>query len=77
MSFLAMRYSSLECSTNPYEASINGRTFLMTSGQNIQDILRQVTPSISVLDAMALTLEWGTLFPTNPNTCRKKIYVDC
>lgn len=39
-------------------------------GQNIQDISRQITPTPSILDCMALTLQWGVLFPTNPNTCR-------
>ena len=68
----SMRYSSLECATNPYSATINGKTFLMTSGQNIQDILRQVAPSLSVIEAMVLTLQWGTLFPTDPNTCRRR-----
>lgn len=66
------RYSSLECATNPYSATIDGKTFLMTSGQNVQDILRQVAPSVSVIEAMALTLQWGALFPTDPNTCRRR-----
>lgn len=47
----------------------------MTAGQNIQDILRQTDSTLSVIDAMALTLEWGCLFPTNPNTCRTPFVV--
>ena len=38
----------------------------------MQDILRQVAAPLSVLDAMALTLQWGVLFPTTPNTCRRR-----
>lgn len=76
-------YTSLECSTNPYEAVINDKRVLMTSGiyscnysftgQNIQDIMRQVTPTPSIIDCMSYSLQWGTLFPTNPNTCRMMI----
>ena len=64
------RFSSLERATNPFHALIQSRDVLGTAGQNIQDILRQITPPLSVLDVMALTLQWGVLFPTTPNTCR-------
>ena len=64
------RFSSLERATNPFHALIQNRDVLGTAGQNIQDILRQIAPPLSVLDVMALTLQWGVLFPTTPNTCR-------
>ncbi|CBK22712.2 uncharacterized protein [Blastocystis hominis] len=63
------RFSSLERATNPFHALIQNRDVLGTAGQNIQDILRQIAPPLSVLDVMALTLQWGVLFPTTPNTC--------
>ena len=67
----SLHYSSLECATNPYMASFNGKVFVMTSGQNILDIVRQVPGSPSTSDLLAATLRWGSLFPTNPNTCRR------
>ena len=66
----SLQYSSLECATNPYLGEFNGKVYLMTAGQNIQDIQRQVDSSISVIDLMEWTLRWGCLSPTNPNTCR-------
>ena len=36
------------------------------------DVLRQIAPAVSATEAMALTLQWGTLFPTDPNTCRRR-----
>lgn len=71
-----LQYSSLECATNPYMGSFNGHVFVMTSGQNIVDIARQITDSLSPIDLLAATLRWGSLFPTNPNTCRKKMRDD-
>ena len=67
---LSMRCASLDCVSNPYQAVINGLNVVMTAGQNIQDIARQVPSPLSPIDIMALTLEWGLLFPTDPNTCR-------
>ena len=66
-----LQYSSLECATNPYSGEFNGKVYLMTAGQNIQDLQRQVDASISTIDLMEWTLRWGCLFPTNPNTCRR------
>ncbi|KAK8830804.1 hypothetical protein WA577_003509 [Blastocystis sp. JDR] len=65
----SVAFSSLERAPNPYAATVAGKRVLMTAGQNVQDVLRQIAPAVSATEAMALTLQWGTLFPTDPNTC--------
>ena len=52
-------------------ASIGGKEMLMTAGQNVADIARQVAPEISTMEILERTLRWGCLFPTDPNTCRR------
>ena len=66
----SLKFSSLERAPNPYAATVGEKRVLMTAGQNIQDMVRQIAPAVSIIDAMALTLQWGILFPTDPNTCR-------
>lgn len=66
-----IRYSSLECASNPYLAAIGGKEMLMTAGQNVADIARQVAPEVSTMEILERTLRWGCLFPTDPNTCRR------
>lgn len=68
----SVAFSSLERAPNPYAATVAGKRVLMTAGQNVQDVLRQIAPAVSATEAMALTLQWGTLFPTDPNTCRRR-----
>ena len=53
--------------TNPYLFEIAGRLVLGTSGQNVDDVLRNTSISCP-LDAMAAILNWSHLAPTCPDT---------
>lgn len=53
--------------TNPHEASIGGRRFLGTGGQNT-DNLQRFSSAASTLDALAELLRYRHLAPTAPDT---------
>lgn len=58
---------SLEFVTNPYCAAINGKSFLGTSGQNIDNVVR--TSGIATrVAALKATLEYEHIAPTAPDT---------
>jgi len=63
---------SYHCSTfrtvgNPYSCRIGGRLVTGTSGQPINDILKNSTLE-TALDALEKTLEWRHMCPTAPDT---------
>lgn len=58
---------SLGLTTNPYCAVIGGKSFLGTSGQNIDNVLRTSTLPSRVA-ALRATLEFGHVAPTAPDT---------
>ncbi|KAI6653642.1 DNA polymerase delta subunit 2 [Oopsacas minuta] len=63
----SISYSTLNMVTNPNSMSIDGRTLLGTSGQNIDNIYKFCTTE----DRMAIlesTLKWGHMAPTAPET---------
>ena len=53
--------------TNPYMFEIGGRLILGTSGQNIDDILRNSSIE-GPIEAMEAVLKWSHLAPTCPDT---------
>ena len=62
----ASRYPSLSTVTNPYACSIDGVSFLGSSGQPIDDIIR--SSDMEPLEALEQTLTWGHVAPTAPDT---------
>lgn len=69
------KYSTLNAVTNPYEAVIDNKRFLGTSGQNIDDI-RRFSRLNDSLDILEKTLRWGHLAPTSPDTLNAYPYSD-
>lgn len=64
---LASPYPTLKTVTNPYMFEASGHLLLGTSGQNVNDIMRNCSLTNS-LDALERTLEWSHLAPTCPDT---------
>ena len=65
------RFSTLKATTNPHEVEVAARLLLGTSGQPVQDILRQILLDDSenaALEALSKTLLWGHICPTAPDT---------
>lgn len=60
-------FQSLHCVSNPYDCTINGVRFLVTSGQ-AQDDIAKYSRMENRLDILEKTLEWGHLMPTAPDT---------
>eukprot|EP00116_Pleurobrachia_bachei_P011139 sb/3471401/ len=71
----AAQYTSFQSVTNPYEADLDGITFLGTSGQNIQNI-RQYTRLNSGADIAEITLQSRHIAPTCPDTLGCYPYID-
>ena len=61
------RFASALRATNPHAFDLGGVSFLGTSGQNVDDVLRYSTLR-GRLDALAALLEWGHVAPTAPDT---------
>ncbi|XP_038609813.1 DNA polymerase delta subunit 2 [Tachyglossus aculeatus] len=64
---LATAYSTLQLVTNPYQATIDGVSFLGTSGQNVSDIFRYSSME-DHLEILEWTLRVGHISPTAPDT---------
>lgn len=66
----AAQLSSLNLSTNPYSAIIDGVEFLGHSGQPTQNIQNYITlqSEENVIDILEKTLQWRHLAPTAPDT---------
>ena len=58
---------ALKLVTNPYSCSVRGRTFLGTSGQAVNTLLRY-TADASPMDLLRSTLRWRHLAPCAPDT---------
>jgi len=65
----------MKSATNPYMFSVGGTNVTGTSGQNIDDLLRN-TRLDSALDAMECTMRWSHLAPTCPDTLGCFPYTD-
>ena len=63
----SISYSTLNMVTNPNFMNIDGRTFLGTSGQNIDNIYKFCTTE-DRLEILENTLKWGHMAPTAPET---------
>eukprot|EP00055_Hartaetosiga_balthica_P011964 m.56307 g.56307 ORF g.56307 m.56307 type:complete len:460 (-) comp7794_c0_seq2:140-1519(-) len=63
----ARKFTGVRGCTNPYEATIDGRQFLGTSGQGVDDVYRYSTEE-DRLEILKNTMMWGHLFPTAPDT---------
>ena len=63
----ATKYSCLKTVPNPHMFEVDGHLFLGTSGQNIDDILRN-SDMKNPLDAMEAILKWSHIAPTCPDT---------
>ncbi|WAQ97312.1 DPOD2-like protein [Mya arenaria] len=72
---LASRYPTLRCATNPYEATVEGVRLQGTSGQPVHDIYRYSALDDG-LDILDLTLQYGHLAPTAPDTLGCYPYYD-
>ena len=69
----AFRFSTFRAVTNPYEIEVAGRLLLGTSGQPVEDIVRQAANFQTngegdALEALAATLQWAHLAPTAPGS---------
>ena len=60
-------HPNVERVTNPHQFTVDGVTFMGTSGQNVDDIMKFVVHD-DRLGAMAATLEWCHSTPTAPDT---------
>lgn len=60
-------YSALQSVPNPYEFSLDGVSFLCTSGQNINSMAQYVPEDRKDLDLMGLTLKYRHLAPNAPD----------
>jgi len=60
------QYTSFQAVTNPYEFEIDGRIFLGTSGQTVENLERymKVPDKLSLLEQ---TLSWRHIVPTAPD----------
>ncbi|XP_029649963.1 DNA polymerase delta subunit 2 [Octopus sinensis] len=60
-------YNTLHLVTNPYDCTIEGTRFLLTSGQTLDNIAQysQLDDGMEILEK---TLRWGHLAPTAPDT---------
>jgi DNA polymerase delta subunit 2 len=63
-------YDSFHPTTNPYKFKIDQRSYLGTSGQNIENIKKYTNISKNSTDLLEKTLEWGHLAPSAPDTLR-------
>ena len=63
----ARAFAGFKRSTNPCWFELAGRTFLGTSGQNIDDIFKYLDTEDRVSMACS-TLEWSHMAPTAPDT---------
>ncbi|UPR01587.1 small subunit of DNA polymerase delta [Chloropicon primus] len=68
-------YSNVGRVTNPHGFEVDGVSFLGTSGQNIDDVMKYVAHE-DRLGAMAATLEWCHSAPTAPDTLPCFPFVD-
>ena len=68
-------YANVGRVTNPHGFEMDGVSFMGTSGQNIDDVLRFVGHEDRV-GARAATLEWGHTAPTAPDTLPAFPFVD-
>lgn len=62
------KLASVRLDTNPFEFEVEAEhtQFLLTSGQNVDDVCRQST--LTPTQALEAFLDWGCLCPTAPNT---------
>ena len=60
-------YNSLKTAPNPHMFEIDGHLILGTSGQNVNDILRNCSLT-DPLDALEALLKWSHIAPTCPDT---------
>lgn len=68
--------ASISFVTNPHGFSLNGVTFLGTSGQNIKDIRMYASAmQDKALDVIELTLQMRHMFPTTPDTLRSYPFI--
>eukprot|EP01071_Lankesteria_metandrocarpae_P001520 Lankesteria_metandrocarpae@DN1615_c0_g2_i2.p1 len=63
----AKRFGSYRSTTNPYAFEVDGRKFVGSSGQPVDDVLRYSSIE-SPLDALELTVQARCLAPTAPDT---------
>jgi len=63
----ASMYSSLNSVTNPYHVQISGFSILGTSGQNIEDIMKNSSIS-DPIEALESIIKWSHMAPTCPDT---------
>ena len=63
----ATKHETLKTVTNPYKMEIAGYTILGTSGQNVEDIMKNSSIT-DPLDALELILRWSHVAPTCPDT---------
>lgn len=63
----AKAYNSLKTVPNPYMLEIDGHLILGTSGQNINDVLRNCSMT-DPLDALEAVVKWSHIAPTCPDT---------
>ena len=63
----AAPYPSFRTVPNPYMFEVGGRLILGTSGQNIDDVLRN-TSLPGPIEALESLLSWSHLAPTCPDT---------
>lgn len=60
--------------TNPYSADVNGCRLLGTSGQNLDDMIRQSNDQVGI-DLLKSTLYYQHLCPTAPDTTGKCLFL--
>jgi len=63
----ASMYSTLNSVTNPYHVEISGFSILGTSGQNIEDIMKNSSIS-DPIEALEAIIKWSHMAPTCPDT---------
>ena len=63
----AGKFKTLKTVSNPYMFEVNGVTIIGTSGQNIEDIMKNSNIS-DPLEALECLVHWSHLAPTCPDT---------
>ncbi|XP_075166163.1 DNA polymerase delta subunit 2 [Haematobia irritans] len=63
----ASKHETFQSVTNPYICNVDDSLIMGTSGQNVNDLLRN-TAFENPLDALRCTLQWGHIAPTAPDT---------
>ena len=72
----AATFSSFHSATNPAHIPVRGAAagdsaavhFLVSSGQNVSDVLSNVSPSLTPVDVLGCLLRWRHLCPSAPDT---------